>query len=104
MGDTDERQQVMFAHRPDRDVAGDDEFVVPLVVVEAGEGEPARGQQLGVGARHPGGRLGKPAGAQVDGGEFCGDQVPVRSPLIDAQGGSGHGAPFARRRAQTRLF
>ena len=85
--DADERQQVRFAHRPDRDIAGDHEFVVPLVVVERGEGELAGSQQFGVSTRHPGGCLGQPAGCRVDaeGGEeggdgaFRGDEIPVGS-------------------------
>jgi hypothetical protein len=44
----------VFAHRPDRDIAGDDEFVVPLAVVERDEGELPGSQQFGLGTRHPG--------------------------------------------------
>ena len=39
----DERQQVVLADRPDRDVAGEDELVVALVVVERGELERRAG-------------------------------------------------------------
>ena len=51
-----ERQQVVLAEGVERDVAGDHELVVALVVREGGEVERLGGEHLGVHARHsPGG-------------------------------------------------
>ena len=47
------RQHVVHAQRLKRDVAYDDKFVVPLVVWKRGQAERLRGEQLGVGGRHP---------------------------------------------------
>jgi hypothetical protein len=59
VSDPVERQEVVFAQRLERDVAGQHQLVVALVVGERGQVERAGREQLGVGARHPLGRLGQ---------------------------------------------
>ena len=64
VGDADEGQHVVFAHGPYRDFAGEDELVVALVVGEGREVERARVEQLGVGAGHAAGGVGRAGHAQ----------------------------------------
>ena len=52
-----ERQEVVLAEGLEGDAPGQDELVVALVVGKGGEVEVPRGEQLGVGAGHPPGRL-----------------------------------------------
>ena len=54
-----EGQQVVLAQGVQRDVPGDDQLVVALVVGEGRQVELRGGQQLGVGGGHPAGRLGQ---------------------------------------------
>ena len=53
VGDALEREQVVLAERVERDVAGEDELVVALVVGEGREVERPGREQLGVGGRRP---------------------------------------------------
>ena len=55
----------MHAQRVERDLAGDHELVVALVVGERRGFERDRGQQLGVGLGHPARRVGDPLVGQV---------------------------------------
>ena len=59
MGHPDKREQVMLAHRPDRDVPGEDQFVVALGVRESREVEGAGCEQIGKRPRHASGCLGQ---------------------------------------------
>jgi hypothetical protein len=60
-----ERQHVVLAQRLDRDVAGQHEFVVALVVRERGQVELARCQHLGVCVRHPARGVGQVVAVRV---------------------------------------
>jgi hypothetical protein len=64
MGDTHERQQVVFAHRPHRDRARQYQLVVVLVVRERRQVERARREQLGVGPGHPLGSVAQALGVK----------------------------------------
>ena len=59
VGDPVERQQMVLAQRLERNVAGQHQLVVALVVGERCQVERSRRQQLGVRVRHPPGRVGQ---------------------------------------------
>lgn len=94
---TDERQQMVLADGPHGDAAGQDEFVVVLVVGEGGQVEGARAEQLGVGARHParcaaqalGGGGDAEGGQELPGRGFRRGQVERPGLVDDPEGGPG---------------
>ena len=87
MGHSDEGQQMVFADRTERDVAGEDQFVVPLVVRERREVEGRWAERLGV-ARTKAGRRGHPFPVHVDPQRLPGGRSrPVR-PLLGRRPGS----------------
>jgi hypothetical protein len=79
---------VVLAQRVERDVPGQHQLVVALVVGERGEVELARGEQLAVGGGHPAGGVGhmRVVGVlaqrhqQVADGQLGGDRVDGRPP------------------------
>ena len=66
MRDPGERQQVVLADRPERDVTSEYQLVVGLVVGERGRCEGGRGEQLRIGAGHPQRRVGELVLTDVD--------------------------------------
>jgi hypothetical protein len=104
--DADERQQVVLAHRPDRDVPGENQFVVPLVIGERGQVERARGEQFGVRVDHPAGRVPDAVVRQVQaerleqvgGGSFGRDEVAPRCGPEYSLWRQRHVGPFVGRR------
>ena len=59
VGDADERQHVVLAQGPHRDVAHEHQLVVLLAVGEGGHLERPRAEQLGVGVHQPARRVGQ---------------------------------------------
>ena len=87
-----ERQQMVLAQRLHRDVLGQNEFVVPLVVRERGQLELPRRQHLGVRVRHPARGLGQVRALRVpaERDQQIGDR-PLRGGQIDLRP-AGHDA------------
>src|SRR4051794_10756926 len=57
---------MVLAHAGERDVAGEDQLVIALVVAERGQGELSRGEELRIGLRHATRRIGQTLLADVE--------------------------------------